>query len=206
MIALTTELTFHFKDGSLYQETTVFYQNMYFRLVSDHLIQKGPSFKQPLEMSIDTTSREVTVRYTDDQGKEKAETQRMELPADLANGMLFTILKDIQPNAVQATASMVAPGPKPRLVKLVITPSDDEPFTVGDLQKKAARFDVHIQIGGIAGAAAKVIGKQPPDLHVWIYRDKAPLFLKMEGPMFEDGPIRRIELAGPTWPGEKPSH
>src|SRR5580692_5932023 len=37
----------HFKDGSTQDETTVFTQSGHFRVISDHLVQKGPSFKHP---------------------------------------------------------------------------------------------------------------------------------------------------------------
>src|SRR4051812_23122337 len=50
---VTSRLVFHFKDGSLHDETTVFEQRQQFRLVSDHLVQKGPTFPQPIEMTVD---------------------------------------------------------------------------------------------------------------------------------------------------------
>ena len=40
------DLRFQFKDGSLYEEITKFTQHGKFRLVSDQVVQKGPSFKQ----------------------------------------------------------------------------------------------------------------------------------------------------------------
>src|SRR4029077_16898632 len=50
---VTSRLTFHFKDGSLDEETTVFTQRGVFRLVSDHHIQRGPYFPHALDMTID---------------------------------------------------------------------------------------------------------------------------------------------------------
>src|SRR4051812_36833052 len=41
---VTARLVFRFKDGSLHDETVVFTQHRVFRVVSFHLIQKGPSF------------------------------------------------------------------------------------------------------------------------------------------------------------------
>src|SRR4029077_3016491 len=38
---VTARLTFRFKDGSIHDETAVFSQRQVFRLVSDHLVQKG---------------------------------------------------------------------------------------------------------------------------------------------------------------------
>src|ERR1700674_1191243 len=38
---VTSRLVFHFKDGSLQDETAVFSQRGHFQLISDHLVQKG---------------------------------------------------------------------------------------------------------------------------------------------------------------------
>src|SRR5438552_654382 len=43
---VTNHLIFRFKDGSIYEDTTVFSQRGTFRLLSDHLILRGPSLKQ----------------------------------------------------------------------------------------------------------------------------------------------------------------
>src|SRR5579862_2849415 len=59
---VTSRLVFHFKDGSLHDETTVYSQRQQLRLISDHLVQKGPSFPQPLEMTIDAAKGQVTVK------------------------------------------------------------------------------------------------------------------------------------------------
>src|SRR5216117_2538968 len=75
---VTTHLIFRFKDGSLYEDTTIFSQCGTFRLLSDHLIQRGPSFKQPVDTLIDASTGQVKVRYTDDKGKEKVVAERLE--------------------------------------------------------------------------------------------------------------------------------
>ena len=116
---VTSRMQFRFKDGSIYEETTVFSQHGTFRLLSDHVLRKGPIFKRPLETTIDATSGQVTVRYTDD-GKEKVLTERLEPPPDVANGILFTLLKNIQRSAPRTTVSYVAATPNPRLVNLEI--------------------------------------------------------------------------------------
>src|SRR5947208_15334100 len=67
---VTSELVFHFRDGSLYDEITVFSQRDTFRLLSDHLVQKGPSFPHPMEVLINGITGWVTVRSTDN-GKEQ---------------------------------------------------------------------------------------------------------------------------------------
>jgi hypothetical protein len=95
---VTTRLVY-FKDGSIHDETAVYSQRQLFRLMTDHLVQKGPTFPQPLDMSIDGTSGQVTVRYTDKQGKPKVESKRLDIPPDLANGLIPTLLKNVQGGA-----------------------------------------------------------------------------------------------------------
>jgi hypothetical protein len=95
---------------------------------------------------------------------------------------------------------MVAATPKPRLVRLAITPEGEEPFSVGGSSRKATRYVAKVEIGGAAGLVAPLLGKQPSDTHVWILGGEAPAFVKSEGPLFFGGPIWRIELVSPVWP------
>src|ERR1700730_9817416 len=118
---VTSRMQFRFKDGSIYEETTVFSQHGTFRLLSDHVLQKGPTFPKSMETTIDATSGQVTVRYTED-GKEKVVSEGLELPPDVANGILFTLLKNLQRNTPMTTVSYVATSPKPRLIHLEIAP------------------------------------------------------------------------------------
>jgi hypothetical protein len=200
---VTTRLVFRFKDGSTLDETAVYSQRGTFRLLTDHLVQKGPSFAHPVDMTLDASSGEVTVRYVDD-GKEKVETEQMKLPPDLANGMTLTLLKNIRPTALPESLSMVVATPKPRLVKLKISTAGNEPFSTGSAGRTATHYAVKVDIGGLTGLIAPLIGKQPPDTHVWILQGAAPAFVKSEGPMFLGGPIWRIELASPAWPRTAP--
>src|SRR3979490_1958296 len=68
---VTSRLIFRFKDGSVYDDTTIFSQRGAFRVLSDHLVQRGPSFKKPMETSIEASSGQITVRYKDSAGKDK---------------------------------------------------------------------------------------------------------------------------------------
>jgi len=61
----------------------------------------------------------------------------MELPPDVANGLLFTLMKDVKPSAPRTTVSMVATTPKPRLVKLRSFRKGRKPFTIGSFHHKA---------------------------------------------------------------------
>ena len=197
---VTSELSFHFHDGSTHQETAVFSQRRRFQLLTYHLVQKGPAFKRAMDMSANVSTGRVTIRYTDEDGKEKTISDRLKLPADLANGLVPTLLGDVDPKAPKTVVSMLAATPKPRLVKLEISPVGEDPFAVGGSGMKALHYAVKVDIGGISGIIAPLVGKQPPDTHIWIVGGKAPGFLRSEGPLFEGGPIWRIELASPVWP------
>src|SRR6266446_5638176 len=203
---VTTHMWFKFKDGSFYDQKTVFSQRGTFHLLSDHVLQKGPAFKRPLETSIDASSGEVTVRYTDDHNQEKVTTERLELPADVANGILFTLLKNIQPDVPKTTVSYVAATPKPRLVNLEIIPQGQKPFSIGSVKHKALLYSIKVKIGGVTGAIASLIGKQPPDTQAWVLTGEAPAFARSDGPFSGDGPLLRMELAIPAvWPDSGPS-
>jgi hypothetical protein len=201
---VTSRLVFHFKDGSIRDETAIFSQRGTFRLLRDHLVQKGPTFPQTLDSTIDCSTGQVTVRYTDDHGQEKVETGHMDLAPDLANGMTLTLLKNFPAATASARLSMVVNTPKARAVKLEITNAGEEPFTTGTVSRKATHYIVKIEIGGLAGLVAPLVGKQPPDTHVWVLGGDVPAFVKMEGSMFLGGPIWRIELVSPVWPDDRP--
>jgi hypothetical protein len=209
---VTTRLTFHFRDGSLHEETAVFSQRRQFRLIRHHLVQKGPSFRQALDMSIDARTGVVTVRYSDDDGKQKEETEELKLPPDLANGLILTLLKNVNPGAPPKTVSFVAATPKPRLVKLAITSAGEDAFVTGGQRRNSRHYVLKVEIGGLSGLLAPLLGKQPPDSHVWILGGDAPAFVKSEQPLYMGGPVWRIELVSPVWsrsarssgaPGEK---
>lgn len=86
-------------------------------------------------------------------------------------------------------------------MKLVITPQAEESFTTGDAHRKAMHYVVKVGIGGISGVLAELFGKEPPDTYVWILEGEAPAFVKSEGPLAPGGPVWRIELVSPAWPG-----
>jgi hypothetical protein len=197
---VTAHLVFRFKDGSVRDEAAVYSQLKTFRLLKYKLEQKGPSFPHPESVSIDVPAGQVNVRYTNDDGAEKVETAHMAVPPDLANGILFTILKNGPFEGPQAQASMIVTTPKPRIVKLEISADGEDPILVGGEKHKATHYRVKIKVGGIYGLAASLSGKQPPDIQVWILPGSAPAFIKSSGALYADGPIWQIELESPVWP------
>ena len=199
---ITSRLIYHFKDGSLQDETVVFAQRGNFRLVSYHLIQKGPAFQHATEITIAPSSGQVTIQYTDDDGKEKTANEHLKLPPDLANGMVLTLLKNLAPDGPPMEVSMLVATPKPRLVKLAIRNAGKDPFSLAGAGREALHYAIKVEIGGIAGLVAPWLGKQPADSHVWILGGESPTFVKSETLSYMGGPMWRTELVAPVWPKE----
>ncbi len=191
-------LVYRFLDGSIDDERSVFTQKGAFRVVTDHHVQKGPSFPDPGDVLIDMAKGQVTTRSEKD-GHTVSETKTVKLPEDLANGSILTLLKNIPADASSLKVSYAAPGPKPRIVKLNISGTRDDAFRVGTLKRKARCFDIKIDLGGIEGVVAPIIGKQPGDIRVWIEEGEAPVFIREEGAFYPGGPVWVTETAVPVW-------
>jgi hypothetical protein len=197
---VTSRLVYHFEDGSVDDETSVFTQRGHFALLTDHHVQKGPAFKTPIDMTIDVAGGHVVVKYKDDHGADKVEDEHMKLPPDLVNGILIPLLKNVRPDALPKSLSLIAPTPKPRLVKLILSVAGSDPFTTAGAGEKATHYVVKIDIGGITGIIAELAGKAPPDSHVWVMQGEAPAFVKSQSPMFVGAPLWQTELVSPVWP------
>jgi hypothetical protein len=196
---VTARVVFRFKDGSLHDETAIFEQGRQFQLVSDHLVQKGPTFPRTLDMAIHAATGEVTVKYTADDGQQKTESEHFDAVPDLANGLILTLLKNVRPDTPPKSFSYVAATPKPQLVKLAVSVAGAERFSTGGTERSATHYILKVDIGGIKGVLAELLKKQPPDSHVWILGGEAPAFVKSEQSLFLGGPVWRIELVSPAW-------
>lgn len=204
---VTTRVVFHFKDGSRQDETTIFSQRDKIQLVSYRLIQEGPIFQHPSELSVVTATGQVTVRYTDDKGNKKVDDEHLKLPPDLANGLIVMFLRNLQPGAALPQLSMVVATPKPRVVKLSIRSEGTEAFSVGGASREATDYVIKVELGGVAGVVAPLVGKQPPDGHLWMIGGEVPTFVKSETLSYAGGPLWRMEMIAPAWskrPAAKP--
>lgn len=196
---VSSRLTFHFDDGSLYDDTTIYSEHGVFRVLSDHLIEKGPSFKQPMETWVDTKTGEFKATSFE-KDKDKFISQKLKLPRDIANGILYVVAKNIDPKAASTTVSMVVGTPKARVVKMVFTSAGEEEFLIGGMKRQAIHYVIKVDLGGVTGVVAPLIGKQPANTDLWIAADSVPTFLKMRGPLYDGGPIWTVELSIPRWP------
>ncbi len=117
---------FRFKDGSLHDEKVAFSQQRVFTLISYRLVQRGPSFPDQLDVSIDRGTAEYTVRsQAGEDGKEEVLTGQVDLPKDVYNGMLITVSKNLQKGADE-TVSVVAFTPKPQIVNVQLHAIDEQ--------------------------------------------------------------------------------
>lgn len=193
---VTSRLVFRFKDGSIDDDLTIFTQHGTFRLVTDHHIQNGPSFPKPIDVLVDMASNRVISRAADG----KTSEEQMDLPADVSNGLPPNLLLNIPPSVPESKVSYVAPGAKPRLVHLQIKPIGKAAFKVNGMRRTATDFAIHVELGGLAGVVAPMVGKEPADLHIWIENGNPPTFVGEEGQLYLGGPIWRMEQASPGFP------
>lgn len=199
-----SQLVFRFKDGSLHDERVVFGQQKVFSLIRYHLIQRGPAFPSRIEVSFDRGSGQYRARFREKPDREEEILEgRLEMPADLYNGLTSVLLKNLRVGET-ATGHIVAFTPKPRLVKMEIGAEGKDGFLVGSITRTAIRYLVKLELGGMLGVVATIVGKDPPDLRYWVVAEPVPAFVKFEGPFYLNGPVWRIELTGPRWPGSSP--
>jgi hypothetical protein len=197
---VTSQTIFTFKDGSTDEETAVFSQHHTFELISDHHIQKGPFFPHPLEVFVDARSGQFTTRTTGKDGKEEFKTSHVQLPADLANGIVPLVVENMGAGDSSKTVSMVVATPNPLMAKLVISKIGEDSYSLVGTTRKAIHYEIKIQLGGVAGFVAPLIGKAPPNIELWTVTGQAPTFVREQGPIYADGPVMTIQLISPTWP------
>jgi hypothetical protein len=194
---ITLRVVFHFSDGSIDDETTVYSQGETIRLISDRHIQRGKSFPDPCDVTIDVPRQQVSVRGLS-KSTDEVKTEHMDLPPDLSNGVLFNLIQNMQADT-PIEVPYVALSPKPRMVKLAIAKGGEDQFTVGGRSYKAVKYDIKVHLGGVAGVVAPMIGKQPPDSHVWVTDSKVPAIIRIDSALYTDGPIWSVQLASPVW-------
>jgi hypothetical protein len=193
---VTMRLIYHFGDGSIDDETTTYKQQGAFRLVRNHHIQKGPFFVKPVDFAVDAVTGIATSRTVDKNDKIHVETEHVDLPDDLANGFVGTLLLNVLPNTAPFRVGMLAPVRGGRLIQLLITPEGEQPFHATGQTLKATMFRIHPELGGIVGVIAQLIGLQPKDVMVWVLEGDDPSVVRIVGQLGGYGPVVSSELDG----------
>jgi hypothetical protein len=199
-----SRLVFHFKDGSVFDETVVFTQRNVFTMQSYHLVQRGPVFPEDTEISLERASGKYRVKTRGRKdGREKVRDGTLDLPLDAYNGMVLTVLKNLSSGAGE-TVHMVAFTPAPKIIKMKMVPEGEQKILVGGSEKTATRYVLKPILGTWLKLFASLLGRVPPDNHAWIVTADVPAFVKFEGQLYMNGPAWRIELTSPLWPDRKP--
>ena len=166
-----------------------FSQRQVFQLERYRIVQRGPSFPEMIDATFDRETSRYTVKHrADEDSPEETVAGKLELPDDVYNGLLSTLMKNL-PVGASTTVQIVAFTPKPRLVKMLLTPAAEDPIALGDAPMMATRFLIKPQLG----LFASLLVADLPDVKCWIVGGEAPAFLKFEGPLYFMGPVWRID-------------
>lgn len=187
-----SRMRFHFTDGSLHDETVTFSQQKVFTMVAYRLVQRGPSFPEAVDVSIDRNTARYTVRATN-KGKEDVSGGPIELPPDVYNGMIAMLLKNL-PSGRSETVHFIAFTPTPRLIQVELVVAGNQRVLVGDQARQAVLYAVKPKLGPVLGFFASLLGKTPAGYACVILTQEVPAFVRCDGPLFLNGPIWRIEL------------
>lgn len=196
---VSMRLTFHFIDGSIDDETTTYRQRGTFRLIRDHHIQKGPFFTRPIDFTVDAATQTATSLTANKNGKTRVESKHMNLPDDLANGIVGTLLLNVPHNTTPFRVGMLAPVGGGRLIRLLISPENEQTVQLAGQTLKAAVFRVHPELGGFVSLIARLLGLQPKDLTVWVLESEEPAVAVIVGQLGGYGPVVSSELEGATF-------
>ena len=196
---VTMRLTYRFMDGSIDDETTTYRQQGTFRLVRDHHIQKGPFFAKPIDFTVEAATGIVTNRTIDKNGRIHSESKHMDLPDDLANGFVGTLLLNVPHNTTPFRVGMLAPVVGGRLIRLLISPDDEQTVHLAGQTLKATVFRIHPELGGIVGVIARLIGLQPKDVMVWVLEGEEPAVAVIVGQLGGYGSVVSSDLVGTSF-------
>lgn len=194
-----SRLVLRFRDGSLYDETVVFTQQKVFTLQSYRLVQRGRTFPEELEVTVERERGRYQVRSRREGGEAETVSGEVELPPDTYNGMMIMLLRNLGKGAAE-TVHVLAFTPRPTLVQLEMAPVGEEPVPAGERRLQATHYVMTPKLGLLRGAAAALLGKTPADYHCWVVTGGAPAFVAIDGPLYAGGPIWRIETVSPRGP------
>ena len=188
---IESRMRFHFKDGSLYDETVTYSQQKVFTMVAYRLVQRGPSFPEALDVSLDRKTARYTVRSTT-KGEEDVSGE-IELPPDVYNGMFAMLLKNL-PAGGSETVHFIAFTPTPRMIEVELFLVGNQRVLVGDEPRDALLYAVKPKLGAALGFLAALLGKTPADHACVILAEEVPAFVRCDGPLYLNGPVWRIEM------------
>ncbi|UFS70348.1 hypothetical protein LPW11_21070 [Geomonas sp. RF6] len=193
-----TRTVFYFKDGSLFDETVRFTQKNSFTMQSYRLVHKGPAFKQDMSATLERASGKYRVVVKPHGKAEKVYEGKFDFPSDLYNGMIPIIAKNLREGGGESV-HLVAFTPAPRVIGLDLVPSGKNKVMVGAIEKSVLHYVLKPKLGVGLKIPAALLGRLPPDNHLWVMTSEVPAFVRFEGPLYPEGPVWQIELTSPRW-------
>jgi hypothetical protein len=193
---VTSEMIFRFSDGSRFEERVTFSQDGVFRLRDYSLTLKGKSFASDLQITLNGATGRYRVEVAGEEESPAVEEGTLDLPADVYNGMVVTIAKNLT-RQTETRVHCVAFMPEPRIVEIELGAVASPGVRHGGWSMNTLHFVVKPKLGFFLGALARLTGQLPPDNHIYIVTDGVPAFVRSDGPLYNDGPVWRIELAVP---------
>lgn len=193
---VSMRLTYKFVDGSVDDETTTYRQQGTFRFVRNHHVQNGPFFTRPVDFAVEAATGIATIRTADSKGNIHVESHHIDLPDDLANGFIGTLLLNVPQNTTPFRVGLLAPVSGGRLVRLLISPEGETPLQTAGQTLKATVFRIHPELGGIVGVIASLLGLQPKDVMVSVLEGEDPAIMRIVGQLGGYGPVVTSDLEG----------
>jgi hypothetical protein len=183
-------------DGSLYDEEVVFTQDRVFSLVRYKLTQRGPSFPESLQVSLDGKTGEYEVRARKED-EDSEYSGRLDLPPDIANGMFIMLVRNLG-DRLSASVHTVAWTPKPRIIQVDIVRAGSDQARVAQETRATRRYELRPKLGVLMSLGAKLTGRRVEPTVCWILDDPVPAFVECEGALGSSEAIWRIGVVSPS--------
>jgi len=84
----------------------------------------------------------------------------------------------------------------------VISRAGEDSYTLGGERQTAKKLELKVDLGGVAGLIAPVIGKEPKPTTAWMAGGRIPMFIRIQTQFYEGAPLWTIQQTAPAWPSE----
>jgi hypothetical protein len=132
-------------------------------------------------------------------GKIRVESTHIDLPDDLTNGFVGTLLVNVPPNTAPFRVGILVPVFGGRLIRILISSDGEQPFQKAGQTLEATVFRIHPELGGFLGMIATLVGIQPKDVMVWVLEGEKPAVMRVVGQLGGFGPVISSELEGTSF-------
>jgi len=179
-----------FKDGSLYDERR--HSRRSESSGSRPTVSRNAAHPTRHWRYRSTQERAIQSPKSGGEGRqEEVASGKLEMPADLYNGMALMLLKNL-PGGAGAVVHVAVFTPEPRLIEMEWSWEGEDEVLLGGRPMKTMRSLVKLKIGGLTGVFASLVGKSPPGPSL-LARDRGcPAFVRFEGAMYLNGPVWRL--------------